>query len=124
MQNKQICLQKRAELRLAAGNSRSYVFWIKTCRKKVWFNISKNKIELFNQWESGRQMNQYLLLVLVHLKEEYEARKKKEDLGWFLIYIYQNTAEERAQILLHSNALWKTAEAVGERKRKPTRAEK
>lgn len=30
-------------------------------------------------------MNQYLLLVSVHLKEEYVARKKKEDLGCFVI---------------------------------------
>lgn len=60
-------------------------------------------------------MNQYLLLVSVHLKEEYEARKKKEDLGWFLICVYKNTAEEHAQIPLYSNELWKTAEAVGER---------
>ena len=69
-------------------------------------------------------MIQYLLLVSVHLKEEYEARKKKDILGWFLICVYQNTAEEHAQIPLYSNELWKTAEAVGERKRKPTRAEK
>jgi len=69
-------------------------------------------------------MSKYLLLVSVHLKEEYEARKKKEDLGWFLICIYQNTSEEHAQIPLDSNELWETAEAVGERRRKPARAEK
>lgn len=67
-------------------------------------------------------MNQYLLLVSVHLKEEYMARKKKEDLGCFCDFNYQNTMEEQAQILLYSNELQRTAEAVG--KRKQTRAEK
>lgn len=69
-------------------------------------------------------MNKYLLLVSVHLEEECKARKMKEGLGWFLICIYQNTAEEHAQIPLYCNELWKTAEAVGERESKPARAEK
>lgn len=67
-------------------------------------------------------MNQYLLLVSVHLKEEYVARKKKEDLGCFVIFNYQNTTEGHGQIPLYSNELQKTAEAIG--KRKQTRAEK
>lgn len=67
-------------------------------------------------------MNQYLLLVSVHLKEEYVARKKERGLGLFRDFIYQKTAEEHAQIPLYSNELQKTAEAVGERKQ--TRAEK
>lgn len=62
-------------------------------------------------------MNKYLLLVSVHLEEECKARKTKEGLGWFLICVYQNTAEEHAQIPLYSNELWNTAEAVGERER-------
>ena len=45
-------------------------------------------------------MSQYLLLVSVHLKEECEARKKKEDLGWFLICLNQNISEEHIQIPL------------------------
>lgn len=65
------------------------------------FNIYKKiKFEAFNQQESSRKMSQYLLLVSVHLKEECEARKKKEDLGWFLICLYQNIAEEYIQIPL------------------------
>lgn len=67
-------------------------------------------------------MNQYLLLVSVHLKEEYVARTKKEDLGCFVIINYQNTTEGHAQIPLYSKELQQRAEAVGEGKK--TRAEK
>lgn len=70
---------------------------------------------------AGTRISIYLL---VHLKEEYEARKNKEDSGWFLIWVCQNTADEHARILLYSDELWKISEVVGVRKRKPTRAEK
>lgn len=50
------------------------------------------------------------------------GQKKERGLGVFCDFNYQNTIEEHAQILLYSNELQKTAEAVGERKQ--TRAEK
>lgn len=39
--NLQICLLKRAELRLAAGNSKSYVSWIKRTWKKMSVSVFK-----------------------------------------------------------------------------------
>lgn len=39
--NLQLCLQKRAELRLAAGNSKSCVSWIKHTWKKMSVSVFK-----------------------------------------------------------------------------------
>lgn len=45
-------------------------------------------------------MNQYLPLVSADLEEECEARKKKEDLSLFQIYLFQNIMEKHVQIPL------------------------